>query len=159
MNVVKQEHDGRFIVVRVGERCCVGFPLSSVREVTRPLPIDVIAGVPAFVRGVSVVRACPIPVIDLAIALGVEAAGEASRFAVLRVGERSVAVAVAAVVGITDVGGASLDRPPPLLGDASGALVDAVGALDGELLFVLRASRLVPDDVLHALEGREAGAA
>jgi chemotaxis signal transduction protein len=51
-------------VVMVGARACA-FPLHHVAETMRPLPIESVAGTPSFVRGVSVIRGVPTPVVDL----------------------------------------------------------------------------------------------
>jgi chemotaxis signal transduction protein len=52
------------LVVMVGTRACA-FPLHHVAETMRPLPIQPVAGTPSFVRGVSVIRGTPTPVVDL----------------------------------------------------------------------------------------------
>jgi chemotaxis signal transduction protein len=51
-------------VVTVGARQCA-FPLHLVAETLRPLPIEPVAGTPSFVRGMSVIRGKPTPVVDL----------------------------------------------------------------------------------------------
>ena len=52
------------LVVTVGARACA-IPLQHVAETMRPLPIEPVAGTPGFVRGVSVIRGAPTPVVDL----------------------------------------------------------------------------------------------
>jgi len=157
MEVAEQVQTGRFLLVRVHDNVRAGLPLHSIAEVTRPLPIEAISGAPAFVKGVAVIRASPIPVVDLAAILGIEGAGEATRFVVLCVGERKVAVAVESVIGIYNLQGQSLRHAPPLLRDAPGELVEAIAALDGELLFVLRVGLLLPDDLCEALSNKTVG--
>ena len=51
------------LVVMVGARACA-IPLDHVAETMRPLPIEPVAGTPGFVRGVSVIRGAPTPVVD-----------------------------------------------------------------------------------------------
>jgi chemotaxis signal transduction protein len=49
----------------------------------RPLPVERIAGMLSFVRGVSIIRGVPTPVVDLGVVLGTP--GEAvDRFVTLR---------------------------------------------------------------------------
>jgi chemotaxis signal transduction protein len=50
------------LVVMVGTRACA-IPLHHVAETLRPLPIQSVAGMPNFVRGVSVIRGTPTPVV------------------------------------------------------------------------------------------------
>jgi len=122
----------------------------------RPLPIEPVAGTPAFVRGVSVIRGEPTPVVDLEALLergpGSRAYG---RFVTLKVGERRVALGVDSVVGVRTLEAATLGAMPPLLRDAA-ERVEALGAPDEQLLVVLRAARLVPDGVWTCLSAAKA---
>ena len=52
------------LIVMAGARACA-IPLDYVAETMRPLPIEPVAGTPGFVRGVSVIRGAPTPVVDL----------------------------------------------------------------------------------------------
>jgi hypothetical protein len=56
---------------------------------------------------------------------------------------------------IRAVGSARSDQLPPLLRDAAIDVVAAIGILDAEVLFFLRASRLVPEDLLGRLDALE----
>ena len=57
-------HTSPVFVVMAGTRVCA-FPLHYVAETMRPLPIQPVAGTPDCVRGVSVIRGTPTPVVDL----------------------------------------------------------------------------------------------
>jgi purine-binding chemotaxis protein CheW len=63
-----------------------------------------------------------------------------------------VALAVEEVVGVRDLSAASLAELPPLLGEAAAEVVATVGALDAELLVVLRSARWVPSGAWQAIE-------
>ena len=69
------------LVVTAGAHACA-FPLHHVVEIMRPLPIKSVAGTPGFVRGVSVVRGAPTPVVDLKALLenGENSLGRCRRF-------------------------------------------------------------------------------
>ncbi|MCU1279831.1 MAG: hypothetical protein JWM53_3377 [bacterium] len=116
----------------------------------RVLPIETVADAPAFVTGLAIIRGAPVPVIDLAALLG--GAGETTRLILLRVGERRVAVAVAEVIGVQRLDDALLGETPPLLQAARADLIESVGILDAQLLIVLRAARLLPEDAWHKLK-------
>jgi purine-binding chemotaxis protein CheW len=135
------------LVCRVKNRLCA-LPLESVIETMRPLPIEPIAGAPESVRGVSVVRGQPIPVVNAARLFDDEDSRPA-RFVTLRVGERMIAIAVDEVVGIRGLSTAALDQVPGLLKAALSDVVSAIGALDAELLMVLNGVRLVPEAILN----------
>src|SRR5580698_7352847 len=137
------------LVVRAQAYLCA-LPLSLVIEAMRPLPIEPIAGVPAFVRGMSIIRGEPTPVIDLALLLG--APRELPwRFVTIRAGGKQVALSVGAVAGIFDLDSRVMDTLPPLLRGASAEFVESVGILDGQFLFALRSGWELPAEVWQAM--------
>jgi len=144
----------RYVLFRAGERLCA-VPVQHVVETMRPLPIEPFRDAPAFVRGLAMIRGATVPVVDAAALFHATRAGESARFLVLRVaGARRVALAVEEVLGVEEIPPASTAAVPALLGAARGEAVDAVGALDGELLVVLRAGRVLPEAAWAALESR-----
>lgn len=129
-------------------------PLRSVIETMRPLPVEPIAGVPAFIRGVSVIRGMPTPVVDLGVILGAPAeVGE--RVVTLRVGDRQVALLVSAVLGVRDLDTANIHELPPLLKGASHDAVETIGTLDERVLMVLQDGWQLPAEVWEALAAHE----
>ena len=138
------------MLCRVGDLLCA-LPLEHVEETMRPLPVEAIAGVPPFVRGLAIIRGVPTAVVDAALLFGGEAS-HPTRFVIVKAGARRVALAVDAVVGVTEIVPGSLDALPPLFQDAHLDAISAIGTLDAELLFVLRSTRLVPDEVWTMLE-------
>ena len=138
------------LIVTVGGRACA-IALHHVAETMRPLPIEAVSGTPSFVRGVSVIRGAPIPVVDMRALLGCGEHGpnapNPGRFVTLKVGERRVAIGVDAVVGTSNLDPARVSVLPPLLQDVAADVIDAIGMRDAQLLVVLRAGRIVPDEV------------
>jgi len=131
-------------------------PVGHVMETMRPLPVETVAGAPAAVMGMALIRGNPVPVLALAAVLehGEEVC---ARFITVRAGAEPVALAVASVVGVQRVDVASLRELPPLLREADHGAVSAIGAADAELMLVLNAARLVPEGLSAAL--RAAGEA
>jgi purine-binding chemotaxis protein CheW len=121
----------------------------------RPRPVETLAGVPAFVRGVSIIRGDPVPVVDLGAVIGTAAPASPSRFVTLRLGQRTVALAVGDVVGVRGLDRERLEEMPPLLRGASTDLIQALGSLDAQLLVVLRAGRIVGSEIWTELEARQ----
>ena len=144
------------LVVMVGARACA-FPLRHVAETMRPLPIKAVAGTPGFVRGVSVIRGTPTPVVDLkALLENSENSPSYGRFVTLKLDDRRVAIGVDSVVGLRNLDSAQLGALPPLLRDVTADLIESFATRDAQLLLVLRAARIVPDEVWTTLAAAEA---
>ncbi len=141
------------LVFRAGSQICA-LPLSEAVEILRPLPVEPLAGAPSFVRGLSIVRGTPVPVLDLA-ALLLGAPSSCTRFVMVRAGERRLALAVDAVLGIREFRDSVWSDLPPLLRDAGRDAVEAVGTLDRETIVALKTGTLVPDAVWDALASQE----
>lgn len=138
------------LLVRAGGQLCA-LPLEHVDETMRPQPVHAIAGAPHFVRGIAVIRGVPVPVVDVASALGAEES-QPTRFVTLRTADRRVAFAVDDVVGVRAIDEKSVSDLPPLLARASVRVVSAIGTLDTDLLMVIQTVRLVPEAVWSVLE-------
>jgi len=134
---------------RARTRLCA-LPLGHVVETMRPLPTTPLAGAPAFVAGLSVIRGQPVPVVDVGALLGSPEPPAATRFVIVRAGDRRVALALEAVLGVRVLPDGK-EPLPPLLQEAGAEAVSAVATLDRELLVVLRAGRLVPDALWASL--------
>ena len=147
--MIPREEAVHALVCRTGKRWCA-LPLANVLETMRPLPVEPLAGMPAFVRGLSILRGAPTPVVDAAGLLGGRAE-TVERFVLLRAGERCVALAVGSASRIREISPSDLADCPPLLSEANAAAVEAVGRLDAELLLVLDTARIVPDSVWEVL--------
>jgi purine-binding chemotaxis protein CheW len=151
--VHEQEQDqrqaGTCLVFKVESVACA-LPVAAVVETMRPLPLQRVESAPPIVAGLALIRGRATPVIDTARLLGTTAATDTGRFVTVAVGDRQVALAVTSVVGLRAVAGAELRALPPLLAAAEAGAVSAIGALDRELLLLLRDVRLVPDSVFAA---------
>lgn len=143
----------RRLLCRVGTRLCA-VPLEHVVETLRPLRVEPLAGAQDFVLGVAILRGTPVPVVDAARLLGA-ASSNPARFVSLRVGERSIALAVDAVEDVRVLGPAELAELPPLLREARAEVLEALGRLDADLLLVLRSASLVPASVWAQLDSAQ----
>jgi purine-binding chemotaxis protein CheW len=121
----------------------------------RPLPIEPVEGMPPFLLGLAVIRGTPVPVVSLSTLIGASQTETISRFVALRLGDRRVALAVGTVIGIRELGGLGVEAMPPLLRETRMDFIEAIGVLDAQLLLVLRASRLVPEETWQQLSVRE----
>lgn len=140
----------RALLFRVGSSFGA-IALASVAETMRPLPIQSLSDVPAFVLGVAVIRGAATPVIDGAALFSAERSSSFARFVALRVDGRSVALAVDEVIGIRELPEVETNLPPLLRGAADG-VVETIGNLDARLLVVLQNARIVPAQVWEVIE-------
>jgi purine-binding chemotaxis protein CheW len=117
--------------------------IHRVREIANPLHLVALPKAPAAVTGVADYRGEVVPVIDLRVRFGLEAA-EATRrtkWIIVDVDDRFVALVVDAVTEVFGTGGAEL-RPVPSLGggdDLRG--ISGVTNHSGTLTFVLDTRR------------------
>ena len=155
MSVTDNSNADASLLCRLQTRLCA-LPLALVVENMRPLPVEPVSGMPDFVRGLAIIRGAPVPVVDARRLLGGDTETPATRFVTLRLGERRVALAVDAVVGVLSLPAASVQALPPILRDAATDVVAAIGLLDAQLVMVLRSARLVPERMWHSLESGEA---
>jgi purine-binding chemotaxis protein CheW len=149
------EENNRFLLCRIGS--LIGaVALKDVRETMRPLPIEPLMGMPPFVLGLAIIRGVPAPVVDAGRLVGPSTSpspiGSPSpaRFVSLKLGERTAALAVDAVLDVCSIPSETLSTMPPLL--PTGDAVSVIGALDTKLLLVLEVARLVPDSVWIAIQ-------
>lgn len=117
-------------------------PLAHILEVMRPLPLETLADAPAFLRGLSVIRGAPVPVIDLGQLLG-QAKTPSARLVTVRVGGRILGLAVAEVLGVRRADAVGPHSAVPFLREAAQEVVSTIGALDSEALLFLEELRVL----------------
>jgi chemotaxis signal transduction protein len=127
----------------------LALPLSSVVEITRPLPVQALPGVPRSVLGACVMRGAAVPVID-ANQLFDAGPVAATRFVALRAGEDRIVLAVESVLAPRVLPERAAQAVPQLLSGAQLCL--RLGALDRRVLVVLDAVRLVSAELLTGWE-------
>jgi purine-binding chemotaxis protein CheW len=136
------------LVFRAGPLLCA-LRLDEVIETMRPLHTHPLAGTPAFVTGICIMRGIPTLVVDVARLLGGVTA-EASRFVAVRTERGPAAFATGDILGVRTVNADPAEHNTALLGDAPARLIAAVGTIDAAPVLLLQSMRLVPDDVWAA---------
>ncbi|XVU21940.1 chemotaxis protein CheW [Actinoplanes sp. CA-054009] len=136
------------LIFRAGPLLCA-LRLDEVIETMRPLETRPLAGTPSFVRGISVLRGVPTPVIDVSRLLGGGSA-EPERYIAVSTDRGAVAFGTGAVLGVSNVEAEPSGGHPALLGGGNSRLVAGVGTLGTEPLLLLQSMRAVPDDVWEA---------
>ncbi|MEU4692901.1 chemotaxis protein CheW [Actinoplanes sp. NPDC023714] len=144
------------LVFQAGPLFCA-FPLDEVVETMRPLRTRPLAGTPPYVRGLTILRGMPSPVVDVTRLLTGEIA-EVERYVAVRAGRGVVACATGPVLGVQEIEVEPAEGPAAALsGVVSKALIAGVGRIGTDPLVLLRGVRAVPDEVWEAA-GTEAAA-
>jgi len=144
------EQKRAMLLVRAAE-WHAALPIADVVETCRPLPLRPIQGVPAYVRGMTVLRGKSTPVLSLG---GLLAGGDARpgrRLVSLRLPEGVVALEVDEVYGVHDIAESQLDGARPLLGGEALDRVSGTAIIDEKLVAWLETGRLVQSDLLDLL--------
>ena len=135
------------LLLRSGRRLCA-LSVSCVDEIMRPMPVESLPGAPPFVRGLSIVRGRPTPIVDLRAILGDDDRSSPGRLVTVRVEtNRRVGLLVDDVMGIRDAKALVREAPPSLLQEAASEIVEELARLDDALLTILRAGNLYPEGV------------
>lgn len=134
-----------WLLCRAGSHLCA-LPLAHVLEVMRPLPVEPLADAPAFLRGLSVIRGAPVPVLDLGRLLG-QAKTTPARLITVRIGDRVLGLAVAEVISVRREDEVGPHAAVPLLREVAQDSVSTIGALDSEALLFLGELRVLAEGV------------
>lgn len=140
------------IVKAVSHTCALN--VAHVVEVLRSLPVEPVAGAPDIVRGLSIIRGAPVPIVDLGAVLGA-CDGSQKRFVVVRTGPRRVAFSVDEILGIRKFPPDAANHLPPLMSQAAAGALQTIGTLDSELLLVLNSAVIVSPELLASLAREE----
>jgi len=120
-------------------------PMPHVIETMRPLRIEKLSGAPPLVLGLSIIRGEPVPVIDTAMLFD-DQLTNCKRLITARTGNRTIAFAVEAVLGVQAIPSHELERLPALLRNVEA--IEAIKTLDEELVFFLNTARIIPEGAL-----------
>lgn len=130
---------------RVGDQAfCID--INSVLEIRGWTPVTPLPEAPAYMRGVVNLRGAILPIIDLAVLLGLPTSEPSARHAIMvaRCGGRTVGLLVEAVSEIVQIDGATLQQTPEI-GRAEGtSLVAGIFAIDGGMISLLEMDNLLP---------------
>ena len=137
--------------MRIGENLHA-LPIDVIEEVLPALPIETIPQCPSFVRGVVFVRGHLIPVFDAAERLGVRnhVRRTEPHIVCLRVGSRLVGLEVDEAIDLIEIP-SSTALPIEEVNAQSGFLTGLI-ELDGQVIRILDAERLIAQDEAAALE-------
>lgn len=120
--------------------------IMSVREIRSWTRATSIPHAPDYVRGVINLRGTVLPVVDLALRLGIQSQepNERSVIIVVDIGGRAVGLRVDAVSDILSVPSEALQTPPDLLAEEAADFIRALTIVEGRMIRVLDARTVLP---------------
>lgn len=136
---------GEFLVFRAGgQDFCVD--VMSIREIRGWAIATPVPHSPDFVRGVINLRGTVLPILDLAVRLGLPAAEPTARHAIIvtQVGSQVVGLLVEGVSDIITVGLEKIQPTPDVASDMAKNFVKGVIPLDEKLIGMLAIDSVVP---------------
>lgn len=120
--------------------------IMSVREIRSWTRATSLPHAPDYVRGVINLRGSVLPVVDLALRLGIDAGEPHERGVIIVVDMegRTVGLRVDAVSDILSVPASDLQTPPELLSDQAEGFIRALTIVEGRMIRVLDVRRVMP---------------
>lgn len=127
---------------------------TSIREIRGWAPVTPLPHTPAEVLGVTNLRGAVIPIVDLAVKLGMTAArvSERSAIVVTSVQGRTIGLMVDRVSDILTVAAVDLQPIPLAAGLAAAGFAEGIFARDKDMICVLNLEAIFADTNPHAWE-------
>jgi purine-binding chemotaxis protein CheW len=138
------------LVLSAGSDLCA-VPTDDVVEIMRALPVKPLPGLPPFLKGLSIIRGAPVPVVDLDCLLALDGCPALTRFVTLKAGPRRIALLVEAILGVQAIDLNAFQETPPLLQAVKADFVQAIAAIDKQLLLLLRPIRVIPPSLWNEI--------
>ena len=130
--------------------------VSQVQEIVEMQEITRLPRAPSFIKGVLNLRGKILPVIDLRERLGLaQAAGQAPRIVFAQLENQTVGMIVDSVTEVLPVPENSIEAPPALVADVSGAYLRGLARLGGRLLILLDLSRVLSTEEFQTLAAHQ----
>jgi purine-binding chemotaxis protein CheW len=139
----RHDPDKSLVGFVVGE-VAYAVPIHAVREIVNPLAIVPLPKAPEFVPGVADYRGDVVPVVDMRTRLGLPrtTATRRTKWIVLDVGSRFVALVVDSVTEVFGTANVALRSAPPLGGGELARGISSVANHESRMVFVLDVTTL-----------------
>ena len=136
-----------------------GINILRVREILEYIEVTPMPMMPTFIAGVINLRGNAVPVIDLAVRLGIEHADISRRTCIVVVelhtelGLINIGVIVEAVSKVVDFNKADIEPVPKLGTNIRTDFIEGMGNVEGDFLVLLNIDRLLTEEDAQSLAG------
>ncbi len=133
--------------------------ISEVREIDRFEQINRIPDLPDHILGVIDLRGLVIPVISLAVRLGIQNQDitKDTRIIIVEYNREKIGILVDTVSEVLRVAGASFEKPPSIIQSVRSEYIRGIIRKNNHLVVVLDLNRLFEDNNLFLAEGYSIG--
>jgi purine-binding chemotaxis protein CheW len=136
-----------FVIFRVGD---AEYAVESavVLQMEAFTGATAVPGTAPFIVGVMPIRGRVVPVIDLRVRFGLEAAARSldSRVVVGQLGDRAVALLADSAREVLRIAGTALKPPPPMIDSASLGFIKAIAQVNGRLILLLDFAKVIGEE-------------
>jgi purine-binding chemotaxis protein CheW len=139
-----------YVVFKVGE-AEYAVESATVLQMEAFTGATLVPGTASFIAGVMPVRGRVVPVVDLRVRFGLEAASRTldSRVVVGQIGDRAVALLADSAREVLRIPGSELKAPPPMASGASGGFVKAIAHVNGRLILLLDFAKVIGEESMN----------
>jgi purine-binding chemotaxis protein CheW len=124
-----------------------GIPIEQVHEITRPVEITRLPGMPEFVEGIVNLRGKVIPIMDLKkrFRLGTTEKQDTTRILVVNWDNRNFGVVVDDVVEIIPLNAENLEEPPSIAGGIAARYILGIGKIEERLIIAVDMQKILTE--------------
>lgn len=131
--------------------------VGQVQEIIQMQEITRLPRAPRFIKGILNLRGKILPVIDLAERLGVPTSPtDSRRIVITNLEDQQVGMIVDSVTEVLRVGAGTIEPPPPMIAEVSGAYLRGIARLDERLLVLIDLSKVLSTEDVEALAAQDA---
>lgn len=134
------------------------FPIRDVLSIIEVQEVIAVPEFPSYVKGIINLRGQIIPIIDVRLRFRKEEAAYTERtcFIVVTINDVNIGFVVDTVDEVIGIEDENISPPPAMATDGAARYLMGVGKIEGKIVLLLDAKKMLNDDELSSLAGRVA---
>jgi purine-binding chemotaxis protein CheW len=130
--------------------------VAQVQEIIQMLDITRLPRAPHFIKGIINLRGKILPVLDLRERLSLPPASpETQCIVITNLEQQAVGMIVDAVTDVLRLPTSTIEQPPPMIAEVSGAYLRGIGRLGDRLLILIDLARVLSTEDVESLAAQE----
>jgi len=129
------------------------FPIRDVKEIIEVQEITAVPEVPNYCKGIINLRGAIIPIVDVRLRFKLSEAEYTERtcIVVVMIGDVLIGFVVDTVDEVVDIDDENISPAPAIRADGSSKYITGVGKIDGKIIMLLDANKLLKEDDIAAM--------